>query len=244
MRDEDFEQIMAYHDKELDQEQSARVEKMLLENSEAREFIAQLQHSDEFLRDGLGDVLEQPVPQRLTDAARGKSAESPAGKKILAFPRRRPFSHWAYATAASVALAVLAGTYMLAGNPGPAQTDVLAKAVNEGLEATTSGDIYRVSDKPVQVMPMATFATRTAGICRQYAAQFEGEQSVGLACRQQGSQWQIRVQQTVSPGGQPQLYAPASGGEGQIAGEIEALGGGNPLGIEEEQTLISNEWQQ
>lgn len=244
MKDVDFEQIMAYHDQELDPEQAAEVEKVLSENNEAREFLAQLQQSDDFLRDGLGDVLRQPVPQRLIDAAHGKSAESRKGAKILGFPQSRSVSRWAYATAASVALAVLAGTYMVTSKPDGESSDMLAKALNEALEVTASGDIYRASNTTVQIMPIATFATTKAGLCRQYAAQWQDEQSVGLACRQQNSQWHIRTQQTLASGSKSQLYAPASGGEGRIAAEIEAIGGGQPLGIGQEEALISNGWQQ
>lgn len=243
MRDQDCEQIMAYHDRQLDGEQSAKVEQLLAGDSEAREFLAQLQESDSFLRTGLGEVLEQPVPQHLVDAALGNPAEPGRESKVLAFPARSFVSRWAYATAASVTLAVIAGTYMLAGQPDVAQSDLLARVVSEGLEVTATGDIYRASGPQVQVMPMATFATADAGVCRQYAAQYQGEQSVGLACRQQESQWQIRAQQTLASGSQPGLYVPASGSEDQIGDEIEAVGGGQPLDITKEATLMSNGWQ-
>lgn len=243
MRDEDFEQIMAYHDGALDGEQSAKVEQLLAEHAEAREFLARMQESDDFLRHGLGQVLEQPVPQHLVDAARGKPAQPGRGKKILAFPERSFVNRWAYATAASVALAVVAGTYMLAGKPDVASSDLLARVVSEGLEVTASGDIYRASGQRVQVMPMATFATAEAGFCRQYAAQYRDEQSVGIACREQEAQWQIRAQQTLGSGSQPDSYAPAAGAESQIAGEIEALGAGQPLDITREETLMANGWQ-
>ena len=243
MRDEDFEQIMAYHDQALDGEQSARVEQLLAEHIEAREFLAQMREGDSFLRNGLGEVLEQPVPQHLVDAARGTPVQPGRGKKILAFPERSFVSRWAYATAASVALAVVAGTYMLADQPGGAQSDMLARAVSQGLEVTASGDIYRASEQRVQVMPMATFATADAGVCRQYAAQYQGEQSVGLACREQEAQWQIRARQTLESGSQPGMYAPASGAEGRIAREIEAVGGGQPMSVTKEETLMSNGWQ-
>jgi len=243
MKEKDFEQIMAYHDGALDGEQSARVEQLLAEHLEAREFLAQMQEGDEFLRKGLGEVLEQPVPQHLVDAARGKPARPDRGRKVFAFPRRFFVSPWAYATAASVTLAVIAGTFMLAGQPDVAQSDLLAGVVSDGLEVTASGDIYRTPEQQVQVMPMATFATAKAGICRQYAVQYQGEQSVGLACRQQGPQWQIRAQQTLAADSQPRLYAPAAGSEDQIADEIEALGGGQPLGMAQEETLMSNGWQ-
>jgi len=243
MREQDCEQIMAYHDRQLDREQSAKVEQLLAVDIEAREFLAQLQESDDFLRTGLGEVLEQPVPQHLVDAARGNPAGPARGKKVLAFPARSFVSRWAYATAASVTLAVVAGTYMLAGQPDLAQSDRLARVVSEGLEVTASGDIYRAPGQQGQVMPMATFATADAGVCRQYAAQYQGEQNVGLACRQPDSRWQIRAQQTLAAGSQPRLYAPASGSEDQIGDQIKALGGGQPLGMAQEEILMSNGWQ-
>lgn len=243
MRDQDFEQIMAYHDRELDGEQAAEMTQLLAEDDEARRFLAQLQESEDFLRKGLGEVLDQPVPQHLVDTVRGKPGESGRENRVLAFPERSPFSRWAYATAASVAIAVVAGTYMLAGPPDVAQSDLLARAVSEGLEVTASGDIYRAPADQVQVMPMATFATAGAGFCRQYAAQYQGEQSVGLACRQPDSQWQIRTQQALAAESQPRLYVPASGSEGRIADEIKMLGGGQPLGMAQEETLMADGWQ-
>lgn len=240
MNDQDFEWVMAYHDGELDPGQVAKVEQLLAECEEARMFLDQLKQSDNFLRGGLDKVLEQPVPKQLVDSARGESRQR---AKVLGFPRWRSISPWAYATAASVSLLVAAGTYMLSDQPGSALSDRLAQALNESLETTVSGEVYRAPDQSLQVMPMATFRTDTVGVCRQYAAQVQGKQSVGLACRQQAAQWHVRVQQDLPSGGPSQAYSPASGGEGVIADEIESIGGGPPIDREREQALIKNGWR-
>lgn len=245
MRDEDLQQIMAYHDGELTPEQVAKVEQVLAESEEAKRFLAQLQRSDQFLRGGLDEVLDQPVPQHLIDAARGEPGKPRERAPVLAFPRWRWASRWAYATAASVTLLAVAGTYILSGQSGGEDSRRLARALNQGLETTASGEIFRADDPAVQVMPTATFRTTEAGVCRQYVVKVDGSQSVGLACRQEPSQWQVQVQQTVSSGDQSQAYAPASGGDDEVlAAAIDALGGGQPLNSEQEMTLISNNWKQ
>lgn len=255
MKDQDYEKVMAYFDQELDPEQQAEVDKMLAEDAEARTFLAQLRESDQFIAGGLSSVLDEPVPQRLIDAARGQSSAanepmaddtSAAGKppdtKVVQFVKKPMFGRWTWATAASVLLLVAAGAFMTL--PGGSQTDALAIALNNGLEQTASGEIYGQPENGIQVMPVATFRTAEANVCRQFAAQMQDQQTVGLACRSGEGQWQVRTQQTL-PGGKTtgQTYTPASGGSGPVAEKLQELNAGQPLDADEERALISGQWQ-
>lgn len=238
MNDHDFEKIMAYFDQELDPDQVAEVEQILANDAEARDFLAQLRESDQFVSGGLDSVLDEPVPQRLIDAARGKSGET---AQVVEFPKKPAFSRWAYATAASVALLVAASAFVL--SPGDSRTDALAQALDAGLETTASGHIYDQADDNVQVMPVATFRTAEAGLCRQFAAQIQGQQTVGLACRAGEERWEVHARKTLAPDQTGQTYAPASGGSGPVAEKLRELNGGEPLTVDQENRLISENWQ-
>ncbi|TGN40410.1 anti-sigma factor [Marinobacter confluentis] len=249
MNDHDFEKIMAYADQELEPDQVADVEKLLAEDTEARDFLARLRESDQLISGGLDSILDEPVPQRLIDAARGQSAESSSesdtgsgqSARVVEFPKKPAFSRWAYATAASVTLLVAAGAFIL--SPGDSRQGTLAEALNEALEQTPSGSIHGQPDDTVQVMPVATFQTAEAGICRQFAAQVQGQQTVGLACRSGQGQWQIRAEKILAEGENGQSYAPASGGSGPVADALSDLRGGEPLSAGQEQSLISDGWE-
>jgi len=254
MKDQDFEKVMAYFDQELDPGQRADVEKLLEADAEARSFLAKLRESDQFIAGGLNTVLDEPVPQHLIDAARGQpsAANEPMSEDVssggqatdsivVEFPKKPAFSRWAYATAASVTLLVAAGAFLM--SPGGSPTGALATAVSNGLEKTASGQVYHLPDEAVQVMPVATFRTAVAGVCRQFAAQVQDQQTVGLACRSGEGQWQIQTRQTLDGNGAGQTYAPASGGSGPVADKLRELNGGQPLSADEEQALISDQWQ-
>ena len=254
MKDQDFEKVMAYVDDELDAEQMAEVEAMLAEDAEARSFLAQLRESDQFVADGLNRVIEEPIPQRLINAAREQSSDidkpvadhrssagTPKDSKVVEFPRRRLSRRWAWATAASVSFLVAGSAFMLL--PGNSQSGALASALNTGLEQTASGEIYRQTEAGIQIMPVATFKTAKAGLCRQFAAQIQERQTVGLACRAGEGQWEVRAQQTLPGAESEETYSPASGGSGTVAEELQELNGGRPLSEKEERALISDHWQ-
>ncbi|WP_150910674.1 anti-sigma factor [Marinobacter halotolerans] len=248
MNDREFEKIMAYFDEELEPEQQADVEKLLAEDAEAREFLAQLRESDQFVQGGLNSILDEPVPQHLIDAARGapSAANEPASpeprstRKVVDFPKKPVFSRWAYATAASVTLLVAASAFII--SPGDAPSG-LAQALNESLEQTASGEVYSQPEGAVQVMPVATFKTAEAGVCRQFAAKMQDQQTVGLACRSGEGEWQIRASETLADSDNAQAYIPASGNGGVIAEALQSLDGGEPLSSEQEQALMSDRWQ-
>mgnify|MGYP005844977967 FL=1 len=254
MNDQDFERVMAYFDQELEPGQQAEVEKLLAEDVEARSFLAQLRESDDFIAGGLDSVLHEPVPQRLIDAARGRSsaANEPMGEiaglapkyddsKVVEFPKKPLFSRWAWATAASITLLVAASAFIM--SPGGSPTGALATALSKGLEQTLSGQVYEQVDGAIQVMPVATFRTAEAGVCRQFAAQIDDQQTVGLACRSGDGQWQIRSQQTLVGGETGKTYAPASGTIGSVGEKLRELESGQPLSADEELELIVDQWQ-
>lgn len=256
MKDQDYEKIMAYFDQELAPDQQAEIEKMLAEDVDARTFLAQLREADDFIAGGLNSVLDEPVPQRLIDAAGGgqstavnepapddtSSAGNASASRVVEFPKKPMLSRWFWATAASVTLLVAASAFIM--SPGGSPTDALATALNQALELTPSGQVYRQTEEGIQVLPVATFRTTEAGVCRQFAAQAQGQQTVGLACRMSDGQWQIRTRRVLTGDDEAgQTYAPASGGSGAVAEKLRELNGGQPLDAEEEQALISDQWQ-
>lgn len=244
MIDKDFEQIMAYHDKELGPKASKTVEQLLLDSEQARDFLKSLQKSDNYLQQGLVDILDQPLPEPLVNSIREGQPGRKQESTVIAFPKWRSINRWTYATAASISLVVLAGTLVISNSITDISRNPFYIALNEALETTLSGDEYRDPSDQIIIAPIATINTIKAGVCRQYAGQFEGKQRVGLACREASYQWSIHTEQQIATSETTPSYVPASGDSNGISDAIKALGGNKPLNHEQEQTLILDEWNQ
>jgi anti-sigma factor RsiW len=80
--------LVAYLDGELEAAQRREVETWLDADPAARQQLRALADSTHLLRLAYGDVLHEPLPDRLIAAARGETREAPAGTQILRFQGR------------------------------------------------------------------------------------------------------------------------------------------------------------
>ncbi|WP_111642512.1 anti-sigma factor [Marinimicrobium alkaliphilum] len=226
MNDADFELIMAYADGETGPEDTARAEALLAEKPDARTVLARLRAVDGSVKTSLDGVLDEPVPERLIQAA---SEGAPAKGRLLRFPEkwRLAPSHWAMA--ASLVLA-LGAVFFWTATPSP-DSNTMRTFVYQSLEQTPSGERRTDPDRGWQVMPLASYETADGRLCREYAGRTGDDTLSGLACRTDTNEWEILVSETRAPA---TGFQPASGPERAVAEALEQLQAGEALTAQEE----------
>src|SRR6476646_1639886 len=149
------ETLVAYLDGELDGPERQHVEAWLAADDAARDRLTGLAQSADLLRSAYGDIVNEPVPERLIAAARGETAGAaqPHEAEILVLPRPQrstitmPGGRWGIGIAAAAALfgLVVGGTgsyfasgLLSSGNPAAEQRFAAAAANNTWLDNARS----------------------------------------------------------------------------------------------------------
>ncbi len=215
--------LMAYADGALSGEEAGRVEALLERDAKARERVRLYRETAALARAAFNDVLEEPVPERLVEAARGRGRG-----RIVAFPEER-VRRWALPLAAGIALVIGIGFGShLSSVQGPSR-------LAEVLEKVPSG---RERDG---VVPLATYRRADGGWCRQFERREAETRTSGIACRQGDGDWRIVAlvpEPTFESG---DLYAPAGGPE-DLAGELVARLALEPVSEAAEARLVARRW--
>lgn len=244
MNSEQAQLIMAYHDDELPPEDKIEVERLIERDGEAQDFLNALLKADQLAGKEFANMLAQPVPGRLVQAARGQTTTN---QTVVEFPDRKLNKRWTLPIAASVLVAVVLGTGTLLTRDNPDQTNqIYANLLNTALESTPSGDVRSSPDGTWQVMPVTTFETQTRGICREYASVHGNSQFFGLACRDLSGQWSNVVQVTfeaTTDGLTEQSYIPATGEADLIASKLAEMGDNRIINFDEEQAMLQRNWR-
>ena len=194
------ETLMAYADGELDAAGRASVEAAMREDPEIGKRIAQHRALRETMRGAFSAVLNEPVPDRLTAAARGRTGapkstvvdfslarEAARQKNSVAPGRWQPA-----AMAASLLLGLGLGFLAWHGprtliQPGAGGGLVASAALAEALSTQLSDD--RSADH-VGVIGLS-FRDKSGDYCRTFALT-GSDASSGLACRE-GAGWRIKA---------------------------------------------------
>src|ERR1043165_1765641 len=140
------ETLVAYLDGELDGAERQHVEAWLAADHAARDRLTGLAQSADLLRSAYGDIVNEPVPERLIAAARGETAGAAQPREaeilVLRRPQRStitmPGGRWGVGIAAAAALfgLVVGGTgsyvagLLSSGNPAAEQRLAAAAANN------------------------------------------------------------------------------------------------------------------
>jgi hypothetical protein len=195
------ETLMAYADGEVDEATRAIIEAAMRENPEVRRRIAEHRAMREAMQGAFSAVLDEPVPQRLIDAARGQTA-APSGGHIvdLASARRaaagqapgRLRSWQPAAMAASVLVGVALG-YVGWHSARPLVTtgssgELLAGA---GLAEALSTQLSEDRSPGLAAITGLSFRAKTGDYCRTFSLT-GSHASSGLACHE-GVGWTIKV---------------------------------------------------
>ncbi len=220
--------LMAYADGELSPEETARIEKLLARDAEARERVRLYRETAALARAAFASTLEERVPEALEERIREMARDD---GRVVPFPaaRRRVLRRLALPLAASLALLIgfAAGSRM----QPESESALLARA----LERTPSGAIG-----PGEVLPLATLESADGGWCRRFERPRDGRVAQGIACREPDGRWRLVAlleRKTDTAAG----YRPAGGPGDPLSPLAERLGM-QPVDEETEAALILGGW--
>jgi hypothetical protein len=195
------ETLMAYADGELDAAARASVEAAMQEDPEVAGRVARHRALREAMRGAFSAVLEEPVPDRLTAAARGQTV-APTGSVVdLSLARKAARQEVSAATrrwqpaamAASLLLGLGLGFLAWHGSggamiqPGAGGGLVASTALAEALTTQLSDD--HPADRVV--VAGLSFRNKSGDYCRTFYLA-GSDASSGLACRE-GTDWRIKA---------------------------------------------------
>lgn len=204
--------LMAYADDELDSQTRTAVEAAMAADPEIARRIAQHKALRGRLCATFDKVLDEPLPQRLVDAARGVPAMRREGNVIplrRKAPPRRVWPQWASVAASLVAGALIGQAVLRTLGAGPITSKdgqllasgMLSRALSDQLASA------QTQDTPVRIG--VSFKSKDGDYCRTFAVH-ESTTLAGLACRQH-EDWHVQVLTQSAP-------APESAGGYRQAG--------------------------
>ena len=240
------ETLMAYVDGELDPVERTEIDAIVAADPAVAARVAALRTQRERLARAFAPVLNEPVPQRLTDAARGK--HSPATPIDLAAARERRekprtparLTQWG-ALAASVLVGVLIGR----GLSPPSKGDPLIARSGDSLVARGVLDVA-LSEQPsgqdrAGVAAGFSYRTQDGEYCRTFATTGD-DPLAGIACRS-SDDWVVEAvsSEGVSAGGGYRMASTTLPAD--LRQRIEADIEGDPLDAAAEATAIAHRWR-
>ncbi len=194
------ETLMAYADGELDAASRASVEAAMREDPEIGKRIARHRALRDAMQGAFSAVLSEPVPDRLIEAARGRTAAPTLKVADLSVAReaarkKHPAGPWRWqpaAIAASLLLGLWLGFLAWHGprgliQPGAGGGLVARAALAEALSNQLSDD--RAADR-VAVAGLS-FRDKSGDYCRTFTLS-GSDASSGLACHE-GAVWRIKA---------------------------------------------------
>ncbi|HEX4674962.1 MAG TPA: hypothetical protein VH209_06505, partial [Steroidobacteraceae bacterium] len=188
------ETLMAYADNELDAQTRTAVEAAMAVDPEIARRVAQHKALRGKVRLAFDNVIDEPMPQRLVNAARGTPSVRREGNVVplrRKAPQRRGVPLWA-AIAASLVIGFIIGQAMLHGSASTTVTSrdgqllasgVLAHALSAQLASA------QTDQNPVQIG--VSFKSKAGDYCRTFTVH-ESTTLAGLACRQHDD-WRVQV---------------------------------------------------
>ena len=209
------ETLMAYADNELDAQTRTAVEAAMAVDPEIARRVAQHKALRGKLRLAFDNVIDEPAPQRLVNAARGAPAVRREGNVVplrRKAPQRRGVPLWA-SIAASLVIGIIIGQAMLRGSGTTTVTSrdgqllasgVLAHALSAQLASA------QTDQNPVQIG--VSFKSKAGDYCRTFTVH-ETTTLAGLACRQHDD-WRVQILAQTTP------TAQGGGAYRQAASEI------------------------
>jgi hypothetical protein len=245
----DDEILMAFVDGELDAKLQAEIAAAIEKDPALARRVEQQRALNTKVAGVFAKVLNQPVPERLTRAARGAAASESAASRgnVLQFPARAaraPAAPWHArewgAMAASLMIGALISWRVLApGEGAPVVAGKGALVANGELARALETQLASGQRGEEPVLIGLTFKARDGNYCRSFV--LRSTKTAGLACRV-GSDWQVPVTDSADiPSGELQqansAVAPA------ILRAIEARGVGVALDAEAEKSAQQSGWK-
>ena len=240
------ETLMAYADDEVDADLRRQIDAAMALDPSIAERIAKHRNLRVDLGAAFNGVLDEPIPDRLLDAADSSPTTATvtdlkaarAAKQRAAHPRRWSWVEWT-SIAASLVIGILAGRTALQ----PSHSDLFATnadgIVARGELSAALTDQVGNADKDAKVRIGLTFRATSGEYCRTFAT----ASAAGFACREP-NEWKVRA---MSEG-----TANSKGGEYRMAGTemppailaaVEQNMAGEALDREQEQAARARDWQ-
>ena len=243
----DDETLMAYADGELDAKLRAEISTAIDNDPALARRVEQQRAMRARVAGAFAKVLDEPLPERLMHAARGKATPASADRgKVLQFPARTsrpPAAPWRarewVAMAASLVLGVLLSWRIFS----PADSQVLvasgdALVARGALAGALDSQLASEQQGKEAVLIGLTFKARDGNFCRSFTMSVT--RTAGLACRV-GGDWQVTATDTVSASGQMQQAGSAL--PPAILGAVEARIDGVALDAEAERGAQRGGWK-
>ncbi len=212
----DDETLMAYADGELDAKLRAEISAAIDNDPALARRVEQQRAMRARVASAFAKVLDEPLPERLMHAARGKPAPtSPADRgKVLQFPARAsrpPAAPWRAREWAAMAASLILGVLLSWRMFSPSGSEVLvasgdALVARGALASALDTQLASEQRSEVPVLIGLTFKTRDGNFCRSFT--MRDTRTAGLACRV-GGDWQVSATDTVSTSGQMQQASSA-----------------------------------
>ena len=239
------ETLMAYADNELDAQTRTAVEAAMAVDPEIARRVAQHKALRGKLRLAFDNVIEEPTPQRLVNAARGAPAVRREGNVVplrRKAPQRRGVPLWA-SLAASLVIGIIIGQAMLRGSGNTTVTSrdgqllasgVLAHALSAQLASA------QTDQNPVQIG--VSFKSKAGDYCRTFTVH-ESTTLAGLACRQRDD-WHVQVLAQTTPAAQSGGAYRQAGSEmpKSVLQSVDDNIAGDPLDAHAEATARDKGW--
>jgi hypothetical protein len=227
----DEEKLMAFADGELTGAERAEVEAALEHDAALRERLDAHRTIRGRLSSAFDSALDEPVPQRLLDAAQPREAE------VIDFAARRAakwsFREWG-AMAASIALGLVIGVgTMQQSQPmfTTADNGVVARgALSEAL------DTQLASDQAGAVRIGLSFRNQSGAYCRTF--DLTAGSASGFACRQD-SAWAVQLLSVGASSGEVRQ----AGASPEVLNAVDAIIAGDALDADAERAARDANWR-
>lgn len=239
------ETLIAYADGELDAVARAEIEAAMATDPQLARAVERHRSLRARLQVAYAGVLEEPVPAHLGELAMTAAAAQTdelaarraAKAEVTVTQGRRGLPYWA-TMAASLALGLFVGVFMLRGSGSPYEETVagllargeLAKALDNQLASESATGTVRVG---------MSFRDRRGSYCRTFQSQLQAPVA-GLAC-QTGEAWRIQVlAATAMPEGELRT---AGAMPMAVLQAVDAAMVGDPLDAAAERTARDDGWR-
>ncbi|WP_129781098.1 anti-sigma factor family protein [Peristeroidobacter soli] len=234
--------LMAYADDEVDADLRRQIEAAMALDPSLAARIAKHRGLRADVGAAFNGVLDEPIPDRLLDAATSKTAPvtdlnaARVAKQRAAHPRRWSWVEWT-SIAASLVIGILAGRTALQ----PSHSDLFATnasgVVARGELAAALTDQVG-APKDAQVRIGLTFRATSGEYCRTFAT----ASAAGFACRETNA-WQVRALSEGAAGSKSGDYRMAATElPPAILAAVEQAMAGEALDQEQERAARARDW--
>jgi hypothetical protein len=243
------EELMAHADGEFAGERRAALEQTLAHDDRLRERVDALKAQRQRVTAAFADVLDEPVPDRLSALLAASSTGVPPPQVVdLAARRRhgderRGMSSWAAwgGMAASLVLGVALGVQLL-GRGGSVADDVLTSEAGGRLVAgqrlAKVLDTQAAGQAAGGITVQLSFVDKSGQYCRTFSAGDTG----GLACRQE-DRWTVLATVSVEQAPLSEMRQASSSLPRGILEAVDARINGSALTAEQERQAREGGWR-